>query len=68
MVLLLIVRKQMDSNTVLLSSKLWEWEYLNVLQYKDNLKTKWEVDAIVTALLLLIIALIMRIMIIIQIK
>ena len=58
----------MDSNTVLLSSKLWEWEYLNVLQYKDNLKTKWEVDAIVTALLLLIIALIMRIMIIIQIK
>ena len=41
---------------------------LNVLQYKDNVMTKWEVNAIVTALSSLIIILITKIMIIIQIK
>ena len=41
------------------------FEYTSV---QRQFKTKWEVDAIVTAFLLLIIILIVRIMIIIQIK
>ena len=35
---LLTARKLTESNTLLLSSKLWKFEYLNLIQYKDNLR------------------------------
>ena len=40
---LLTAGKSTESNNFLLSSKLSKWKYLNVLQYKYNLKTKFTV-------------------------
>ena len=40
---LLTAGKSTESNNFLLSSKLSKWKYLNVLQYKYNLKTKFKV-------------------------